>query len=66
MRNTQKNDHYNNYRIGDFFADEENYDVYGKKLEGYVIVECSFFQKVYDEPMLLFNYPVNYKSNIVF
>lgn len=58
----QKDDLYNNYRIGDFFADEENYNVYNRNLQGCVIVECSFYKKEYGQPALLFNYPTNYHN----
>lgn len=57
-----KSDYYNGFKIGSFFADEANYKVYDGNLEGYVIVECSFFKKVYNEPALLFNYPTDFKK----
>ena len=65
--NHNKSDFYNGVKIGSFFADEENYKIYDSNLEGYVIVECSFYKKVYNESALLFNYPADFKKphNIV-
>lgn len=58
-----KSDTYNGNVINDMFADAENYSRYKTDLIGNVIVECSFFKKVYGEPALLFNYPADYKSD---
>lgn len=58
-----KSDTYNGYKINDMFADAENYSYYKTNLNGNIIVECSFFKKVYNEPALLFNYPTDYKKD---
>lgn len=60
-----KSDTYNRYKINDMFADAENYSYYKTNLNGNIIVECSFFKKVYNEPALLFNYPTDYKKDHV-
>lgn len=53
---------YNGVLIDDIFADEENYARYRNNLNGFLIVECSFFKKVYEESLLLFNYPADYRN----
>lgn len=57
-----KADTYNGYLIDDMFADAENYSKYKTALLGNIIVECSYYHKVYGEPALLFNYPADFKS----
>ena len=58
---------YNGVLIDDIFADEENYPRYSNNLNGFLVVECSFYKKIYGENSLLFNYPTNFKNphNIV-
>lgn len=58
----KKSDTYNGYIINDMFADSENYAKYQTDLIGNIIVECSFYKKVYKESALLFNYPADYKT----
>lgn len=53
---------YNGVLIDDIFADEENYAKYSNNLNNLLIVECSFYKKVYGESSLLFNYPVNFRN----
>lgn len=53
---------YNGILIDDIFADEENFVKYNNNLNGLLIVECSFYKKIYGESSLLFNYPTNYKK----
>lgn len=53
---------YNGVLIDDIFADEENYSRYNNNLNGFSIVECSYYKKIYGENSLLFNYPTNYKN----
>lgn len=54
-----KEEEYNGYKIGEFFADAENYIYYSENLEGNIIAECSYFKKAYNEYALLFNYSTN-------
>lgn len=56
-----KADTYNGYVNDDMFADNENYSKYKTDLIGNIIVECSFYRKVYGESALLFNYPTDYR-----
>lgn len=58
-----KTDNYNGSLINDMFADAENYSKYKTALIGNIIVECSFYKKVYGESALLFNYPADFKSD---
>ncbi len=53
---------YNGVLIDDIFADEENYARYSNNLNDLLIVECSFFKKVYRESSLLFNYSTNFRN----
>lgn len=53
---------YNGNLIDDIFADEENYARYNNNLNGFLVVECSFYKKIYGESSLLFNYPTNFKN----
>lgn len=57
-----KDELYNGYRIGDFFADNENYSYFSENLNGYAIIETSFYKKAFEELALLFNYSTNYKE----
>lgn len=57
-----KNEKYNGVLIDDIFVDEENYSRYNNSLNGFLVVECSFYKKVYKESSLLFNYPTNFKE----
>ena len=65
--NKSKNDYYNGILIDDILADKENYSRYCNNLKGNLLVECSFYKKVMNEPILLFNYPSDFKKthNIV-
>lgn len=63
----EKTDTYNGVLIDDIFADYENFSRYENNIEGNLILECSYYRKVYKELALLFNYPSDFKSahNIV-
>lgn len=50
---------YNGYPIDDILADNENFDRYSGKIEGYKLVETSYYKKVYNELSFLMNYPSN-------
>lgn len=54
---------YNGVLIDEIFADEENYARYNNNLNGFLIMECSFYKKLYGESSLLFNYPTNFKNS---
>ncbi len=58
---------YNGVIIDNIFADDENYARYNNSLNGFLVVECSFYKKLYEENAILFNYPTNFKNphNIV-
>lgn len=56
-----KSNSYNGELINDLFADEENYSKYRRNLNGCLIVECSYYKKVYNEAAILFNYPTNFR-----
>lgn len=53
---------YNGVLIDDIFADGENYARYSNNINDLLIVECSFFKKVYGESSLLFNYSTNFRK----
>lgn len=57
-----KNGRYNGILIDDIFADEENYARYNSNLNGFLVVECSYYKKIYEENALLFNYSTNFKK----
>lgn len=57
-----KGEQYNGVLIDDIFADEENYERYNNSLNGFLVVECSFYKKIYGESSLLFNYSTNYNN----
>ena len=57
-----KMDNYNGVLINDIFADEENYSTYGTALNGNMIVECSYYKKVFKEKAILFNYPTDFRK----
>ena len=58
----RKDEDYNGFTINDIFADAENFATYGTDLNGQMIVECSFYKKVYNKPQLLFNYPTDFRE----
>ncbi len=53
---------YNGFLIDDILADNENYERYADGIEGYKIVETSYYHKIKDEYALRLNYPVNNKG----
>ena len=55
----QKDDTYNGIRVGDFFADRENYEVYKDGLSGYKVVETSFYFYSDEDKSITLNYPIN-------
>lgn len=58
-----KGGRYNGVLIDDIFADEENYFKYNNNLNGFLVVECSIYKKIYGESSLLFNYPTNFRNS---
>lgn len=53
---------YNKILIDDIFADGENYSRYGGGIEGYKIVETSFYYYTDSEMSMTLNYPINNKG----
>lgn len=41
---------------------KQPYNKYNQNLSGNLIVECSYYKKVYNEPSLLFNYPCEFRT----
>lgn len=62
-----KSETYNGVLIDDIFADYDNATRYMNNLEGNLIVEVTYYCKLYKEKALLFNYPSDFKitHNIV-
>lgn len=62
-----KSEVYNGVLIDDIFADYENAERYMNNLEGHLIVEVTYYCKLYKQKALLFNYPSDFrtKHNIV-
>lgn len=54
-----KNDTYNGILINDLLVDAENSEEYKEGIEGYKIVETSYYHKIKDEFALRMNYPIN-------
>lgn len=57
-----KDGFYNGYAIDEILADKENFDRYSNKIEGYKLVEMSYYKKVPDELSFLMNYPSDNRS----
>ena len=57
-----KNETYNGVLIDDIFADKDNYQRYSNGIEGFKIVETSFYSFTDAEKSITLNYPINNKG----
>lgn len=57
-----KTEIYNGVLIDNIFADEEFYAGYNNNLNRFLVLECSFYKKIYGENSLLLNYSINYNN----
>lgn len=57
-----KNERYNGILIDDIFADEENYGRYFGGIQGYKVVETSFYFYTDSDMSITLNYPSDYKG----
>lgn len=57
-----KSESYNGVLIDDLFADYDNATRYMNNLEGNLIVEVTYYCKLYKEKALLFNYPSDFTT----